>query len=69
MIEPISTVIAPPEEDVLPWDAFTARTLLEADRQWEACRVRREGIRTRYQTNNPKSRLIRSNALSPSWAA
>jgi hypothetical protein len=69
MIEPISTLIAPPEEDILPWDAFTARTLLEADRQWEACRARREGIRSRFQANNPNSRLIRSTTLTPAWAA
>lgn len=69
MTEAINTVIAPPEEDILPWDAFTARTLLEADRQWEACRARREGIRSRYQVSNPQSRLIRSATFSPAWAA
>ncbi len=69
MTESINTVIAPPEEDILPWDACTARTLLEADRQWEACRARREGIRSRYQVCNPNSRLIRSATLPPAWAA
>lgn len=69
MTQSISTVIAPPEEDILPWDAWTARTLLEANRQWEACRARREGIRSRYQVDHPKSRLIRSAVFEPAWAA
>lgn len=69
MTQPISTVIAPPEEDILPWDAWTARTLLEANRQWEACHARREGIRSRYQVDHPKSRLIRSATFEPAWAA
>lgn len=69
MTEAINTVIAPPEEDILPWDACTARTRMEADRQWEACRARREGIRSRYQVSHPNSPLIRSATLMPSWAA
>lgn len=69
MTQSISTVIAPPEEDILPWDAWTARTLLEANRQWEACNARREGIRSRYQVDHPKSRLIRSSSFEPAWAA
>lgn len=67
MIE-ATTLIAPPEEDLLPWDACDARTLLEADRQWEACRARRESIRNRYQVSNPNSRLIRSASMAPAWA-
>lgn len=68
MTEQINTVIAPPEEDLLPWDACQARTLHEADRQWEACRARREGIRSRYQVSFPSSRLIRSATSQPAWA-
>jgi hypothetical protein len=64
-----TTLIATPEEDLLPWDACTARTRHEADRQWEARRARQEGIRSRYQSEHPSSRLIRSSAMRPAWAA
>jgi len=58
-----------PEIDVLPWDACIAHTRKEADRQWEARRARQEGIRKRYQSEHPSSRLIRSSAMRPAWAA
>jgi len=63
-----TTMIAPPEEDTRPWDACIARSLREADRQWEARRARQETIRSRYQTEHPASRLIRSSAMKPAWA-
>lgn len=63
-----TSMIAPPEEDTRPWDACIARSLREADRQWEARRARQEIIRSRYQTEHPASRLIRSSAMKPAWA-